>query len=367
MSQGKDYYAILGVPRDAHPEQIKSAYRKAAVRYHPDKNPGDKEAEDMFKRVSEAYAVLGDAEKRSRYDRYGEAGVEGAGGIPWDSAVFEGFEDLFGSLFGFGDLFGGRGRGRRPSRGSDLRLDLAVTLEEAFEGKEAKVEIPRMEACSECGGSGSRSGNRSVCSACHGRGTVAFQQGFFTVSRTCPQCAGEGETVRDPCARCRGTGQVSGKKTLNIKIPPGVDSGARLRVSGEGEAGSRGGARGDLYIFIDVEPHPFFERTSEHLLCRVPLSFPEIALGTELTLNTLDGEEHLKIPPSTEVGKRFRLAGRGMPRLGRSGRGDLFVEVNVATPKNLTKEEKGLYKELLRLQRDREEKGGGFFSKLFSR
>jgi molecular chaperone DnaJ len=357
----KDYYEILGVSKTSSQEEIKAAFRKSAIKHHPDKNPGDKQAEDTFKKASEAYAVLGDPEKRAQYDRYGKAGFQG--GVAWDSTVFEGFEDLFGSFFG--DIFGGGGR-RRPARGADLRYDLVLDFEEAFHGKEETVELPRTERCTKCHGSGSRSGERLMCHACRGRGTVAFQQGFFTVSRTCPQCAGAGEVVRDPCGDCGGTGQVKTSKSITVRVPPGVDNGSRLRIQSQGEPGERGGPRGDLYIFISVTPHGFFEREGDDLLCQVPLSFPQAALGTEVVLRTMDGEESLKIPGGTPPGKRFRLQGKGMPRPGSRGRGDLFVEAVVQPPKNLSKEERNLYTDLLRLEKDREEKGG-FFRKVMSK
>jgi molecular chaperone DnaJ len=369
MTPSGDYYEILGVSKDATQEEIKSAYRKAALKYHPDKNPGDKNAEEKFKKAAEAYSVLGDAERRSRYDRYGTVGdVPGAGGVPWDSDLFADFSDLLGGLFGFGDLFGGGRRGAgRVQRGSDLRYDMHLTLQEAFEGKEESLEIPKEEACGTCKGSGSKSGQRIVCQACRGRGTVAFRQGFFTVSRTCPQCGGEGEIVQDPCSACTGRGRVRTRKTIKVKIPAGVDAGTRLRISCEGEAGERGGPPGDLYIFMDVEEHPFFHRSGEDLYCQIPLSPPQAALGTEVMLETLDGEESLKVPAGAQHGQRFRISGKGMPRVNRSGRGDLYVEVAIQTPKRLTKEEKQHYEELLKLEKEREERGGGFFRKVFGR
>ncbi len=367
-TDGGDYYEILGVARSASQEEIKSAYRKAALKFHPDRNPGDRGAEERFKKASEAYSVLGDPEKRARYDRFGTAGQ--AGGIPWDSEVFDGFGDLLGNLFGFGDLFGGpRGRAARARRGADLRYDVRLTLEEAFAGKEETVEIPREEPCPACGGSGSKSGQRLGCPTCRGRGSVAFQQGFFTVSRTCPQCSGEGEIVRDPCGSCAGRGRVRGSRALKVRIPAGVDSGARLRISGEGERAERGGAGpGDLYLFIEVADHPFFRREREHLLCTIPLSFPQAVLGTEVFVQSLDEtEERVKIPPGTVHGQRFRIAGRGMPRVGGHGRGDLYVDVELVTPKRPSKEERRLYEELARIEKDLEQRGGGFFRKVLQK
>jgi len=366
MTPSGDYYEILGVPHGASQEEIKSAYRKAALKFHPDKNPGDKASEEKFKKASEAYSVLGDPERRSQYDRYGKVGNMPPGGVAWDSDLFADFSDLLGGLFGFGDLFGGGRRGpARAARGSDLRYDLAVTLEEAFAGREESIEIPKEDPCPDCKGSGSRTGQRILCQACRGQGTVAFRQGFFTVSRTCPQCGGEGEMVRDPCPSCQGRGRVRTRKTIKVRIPRGVDSGTRLRVAGEGEAGERGGPPGDLYIFVGVEEHPFFKRAGDDLLCHVPLSPAQAALGTHIEITTLDGDERLHVPAGAQSGQRFRLAGKGMPRVGRSGRGDLFVEVSLQIPKRLGKEERRLYEELLNQERDREERSGGFFRKVF--
>lgn len=367
MSPKDDYYEILGVSRGASQEEIKAAYRKAALAHHPDKNPGDKAAEDKFKKASEAYSVLGDSEKRARYDRFGTAAGFDRGGVQWESEVFSDFSDLLGGLFGFGDLFGGGGRGRRPQRGADLRYDLRLTLEEAFSGKEEALEIPREEACGECRGSGSRTGQRITCSACRGGGTVAFRQGFFTVSRTCPQCRGEGEIVRDPCGSCGGRGRQGARRSIKVKIPPGSATGTRLRIAGEGEAGDRGAPAGDLYLFVAVQDHPFFTRDEDDLYCKVPVSPPQAALGTSLVISTLDGEETVEVPSGTQTGQRFRLQGKGMPRLGRRGRGDLFVIVEVQVPGKLSREEKRLYGELLKLEKEREEKGGSFFRKILGK
>lgn len=365
MSPSGDYYEILGVERDATQEQIKSAYRKAALRYHPDKNPGDKSAEELFKKASEAYSVLGDPAKRDQYDRFGTVGGAGEGGIPWNSGLFDDFSDLLGGLFGFSDLFGGKRRRTGPQRGSDLRYDVEITLEEAFNGVQREITLPKEEPCADCGGSGSRSGQRLTCSACRGRGNVATRQGFFTVSRTCPQCGGEGEIVQDPCATCRGRGRVRSQKKLKVRIPAGVEDGMRLRISGEGDAGEKSGPSGDLYLFISVREHSFFKREGDDLYCIVPLSFPQASLGTNFVIKTFEGEESLSVPPLTEGGSRFKLAGKGMPRLGRRGRGDIYVEVVLKSPKKLSKQEKNLYSELLKLEKEREEKKGGFFRKVF--
>lgn len=368
MSAPEDFYEVLGVQKTASPEEIKAAYRKQALKYHPDKNPGDPSAEEHFKRASQAYSVLGDPEKRARYDRFGTAG-EAGGGIPWDSVVFEDFGDLLGDLFGFGDLFGGgRKRGRRARRGADLRYDVRLTLREALDGKEETLDLPKEEPCGGCRGTGSASGHRESCPACRGRGSVALQQGFFTVTRTCPQCSGEGDLVRDPCKGCGGRGRLRTQKTLKVRIPGGVDNGSRLRVGGEGEAGERGGPPGDLYLFLEVAPHDFFRREGDHLICAVPLSFPQAVLGTEVLVKTLEeGEERVKVPPGTAHGQRFRIPGKGMPRLGSGGRGDLFVDVMLSPPKRPSKEERRLYEELARLERESEEGAGAFFRKVVKR
>jgi len=368
MTPSGDYYEILGIGRNAGQDEIKAAYRKAALKHHPDRNPGDKAAEEAFKKASEAYSVLGDPQRRARYDRFGTAGdVPGSGGVPWDSEVFSDFSDLLGGLFGFGDLFGGgRRSGFRAQRGADLRYDLHMTLEESFAGREESVEIPREIPCADCKGSGSRTGKRTTCQTCRGQGTVAYRQGFFTVSRTCSHCSGAGEVVQDPCGACRGRGRVAAKKTLKVKIPPGVDSGTRMRITGEGESGDRGGPPGDLYIFIGVEDHSFFRREGADLYCQVPLTFPQAALGTSLLIKTLDGEVEVAVPAGTQPGQQVRVTGRGMPKVNRAGRGDLFVMVDVKGPKRLTKEEKRLYEELLHLEKDKEDKGG-FFKKVFGR
>ncbi len=366
MSQSDDYYDILGVARNASREQIKSAYRQAALKYHPDRNPGDKACEEKFKKASEAYSVLGDTQKRTHYDRFGTAANLGEGGIPWNSGLFDDFSDLLGGLFGLGDLFGGRRTGG-PQRGADLRYDLRLTFEEAFKGKEQEIVLPKDEVCPDCRGTGSKSGQRITCSACSGRGTVASRQGFFTISRTCPQCRGTGEIVRDPCSSCRGNGRVRTQKKIKVKIPVGVDDGMRLRISGEGDAGEKMGPPGDLYLFIQVESHPFLKRDGDDFYCVIQLTFPQAALGSDFVINSLDGEEKLSIPPGARNGQRFKIAGKGMPRLSRSGRGDLYVEIELKTPRKLSKEQKRLYGELMRIEKEREAQGGGFFRKVFDR
>ncbi|MFN6962909.1 MAG: molecular chaperone DnaJ [Pyrinomonadaceae bacterium] len=352
----RDYYEVLGVSRTATDVEIKSAYRKLAVQFHPDKNPGDSEAEERFKECAEAYAVLSDAQKRAAYDRFGHAGV-GSGGA---GAGFGGFdpgfsniEDIF-DMFGFGDVFGGRGGGRRRSavqRGADLRYDLEITLEEAATGKEQKLKIPRLETCGGCSGSGAEKGTQpETCITCGGAGQTRYQQGFFSVMRTCPNCQGSGRIVRDPCKECRGSGRVEKERSLEIKIPAGVETGSRLRVSGEGESGVNGGPPGDLFVVVHVREHEHFERQGNNLYSAVPITFAQAALGAEITVRTLEGEEPLKIPAGTQTGTVFRIKNHGMPNLGGRGRGDLFVAVQLVTPKTLTKEQRKLLERLAEIE-----------------
>jgi molecular chaperone DnaJ len=350
VNQKRDYYQVLGVPRNASVEQIKKSYRRAAMDLHPDRNPHRKaEAEEQFKELTEAYSVLADAEKRAAYDRYGHAGVGSQPFAGFDQSIFSDFADLFGDFFGFEDLFGhGSARSRsRARRGRDLRYELELSFDQAARGTEARIKIPRSETCPECRGSGARNGSGlSVCSTCQGRGQLRYQQGFFTVSRTCPQCQGAGQVIRDPCPECGGEGRVRREHTIDIKIPPGVDNGTRLRIAGEGDAGANGGPAGDLYVVLRVTEHPFFERRDAHLYCSVPVSFPQAVLGTEINVPTLNHSEALKIPAGTESGTVFRLRGKGFPRLNGGGKGDLYVEVRVEIPKKLTKLQKRLIEEL---------------------
>lgn len=342
----RDYYEVLGVTREASADEIKSAYRKAALKYHPDRNPGDKKAEEMFKDAAEAYAVLSDGEKRSRYDRYGRQGVAGAGAGPtFDEAVFGDFADILGDLFGFGDPFG-RSRRRGPRRGSDLGYDMELSLEEAAFGKEAEVHLTRTLTCKECHGSGAKSPSDIVtCPSCHGSGQLAFQQGFLTIARTCGSCRGTGRSIRKPCAECQGAGQVRRDAKLAIKIPPGVDTGNRLRVRGEGESGEPGAPAGDLYVIIHVRDHPFFSRDGRHLRCTMPITFSQAALGAELKVPLLGGgTADLKISPGTQTGAEFRLRGHGIK--DGSGAGDLKVRALVRTPSKLSKEGKKLMQRL---------------------
>lgn len=343
----RDYYEVLGVKKTASETEIKRAYRQMAIQYHPDKNPGDAAAEEKFKECAEAYAVLSDPQKRSQYDRFGHAGV-GGGGF---DAGFSNIEDIF-DLFGFGDMFGSRGRTRSTvKRGSDLRYDLEITLEEAANGKDEKLSIPRLEKCETCEGSGAEPGTSpETCITCGGRGQIQFQQGFFSVMRTCPNCRGNGSIIRTPCKDCRGQGRVEKEKSLEIKVPAGVETGSRLRVSGEGEAGVNGGPSGDLFVVIHVKEHEVFERQGANLYSAVPITFAQAALGAEIKVKTLDGEEELKIPAGTQTGTVFRIKSQGMPALGGRGRGDLFVAVTLVTPKSLTKEQRKLLEQLAEIE-----------------
>jgi molecular chaperone DnaJ len=347
----RDYYEVLGVTRSATETEIKRAYRALAIQHHPDKNPDDPRAEEKFKEAAEAYAVLSDKDKRARYDRYGHAAA-GAQGFGFDPSGFSNIEDIF-DLFGFGDMFGARGGGRRSSaqRGADLRYDLEITLEEAAAGKEEKLQIPRLETCDECEGKGAEAGTApETCITCGGSGQTRYQQGFFSVMRTCPNCAGKGQIIKNPCKKCGGAGRIEKEKTIEIKIPAGVETGSRLRVTGEGEAGVNGGQKGDLYVVIHVAEHELFERQGANLYVAVPISFAQAALGAEMPVKTLDGEQNLKVPPGTQTGTVFRVKGEGMPILGGRGKGDLFVAVTLVTPKNLTKEQRKLLEQLAEIE-----------------
>jgi molecular chaperone DnaJ len=341
----RDYYEVLGVGKNAGAAEIKSAYRKIAVRDHPDKNPGNKEAEERFKEAAEAYAVLSDPDKRARYDRFGHQGVAGAAGGGFggfDPTIFADFSDILGDFFGLGGGFGGRRGGNGMARGADLRYDLTLSFEEAAFGTETTLRIPRLETCGKCEGSGSADGKPpALCSACGGRGQVRFTQGFFTVARTCPQCQGEGRVVSDPCTECKGEGRVEREKSIVVKIPAGVDTGARLRLSGEGEHGRRGGPPGDLYVVLQVRPHRHFRRDGSTVLSRLSISYPQAVLGTNVEVDTIHGKSPLEIPPGTPHGRDFRLRGQGIDRLDGGGRGDhvVTVQVEVPNPRDLSAEE----------------------------
>jgi molecular chaperone DnaJ len=342
LNNGKrDYYDVLGVSRGATEQEIKSAYRKLALQHHPDRNPGNVQAEEKFKEAAEAYSVLSDPQKRGQYDRFGHAGVgSGAGGF--DPNVFADFSDILGDIFGFGDFFGGGRRGGRAQRGADLRYDLDLTFEEAAFGVNTKIKVPRHEACAECTGSGAAKGSGpSTCPTCNGYGQVRYQQGFFSISRTCSQCMGTGQLIKNRCKVCHGEGRVVKEKTLELKIPPGVDNGSKLRVSGEGDGGKAG--HGDLYVILHVQEHEFFERREHDLFCHIPVTFPQAALGAEISVPTLEKEtERLSIPAGTQTGSVFRIKGRGISKRGGSARGDLFVTVNITVPAKLSREQKEL-------------------------
>ena len=353
MAKGtqRDYYEVLGVTRTAAVDEIKSAYRKAALKWHPDRNPENKpEAEVKFRECTEAYSVLSDAQKRQVYDTYGHAGLSSAGGSQgFDNTVFQDFHDIFGDFFGFEDLFGGGGRrGRsRAQRGADLRYDMTLSFEEASAGVATKIKVPRQEFCEACNGTGAKKGTDIVtCQTCAGRGQLAYQQGFFTITRTCPACQGAGQMVRERCAECRGQGRFEREKTIELRIPPGVDTGTRLRVAGEGEPGPNGGPAGDLYVVLEVKEHPFFERRGADLYCTIPISVAQATLGTELQVPGLSGEEKLKIPEGTQSGAVFRIKGKGLADPRGGGKGDLYYHVRVLTPTKLTREQRKLIEQL---------------------
>jgi molecular chaperone DnaJ len=345
----RDYYEVLGVGRGATEVEIKSAYRKLAIKHHPDKNPGDHTAEDRFKEASEAYTVLADAEKRSLYDRFGHAGVSAAGAGAVDPNIFNGFEDILGGLgdiFGFGDIFGGRRRGG-VQRGADLRYDLEITFEESARGAETTIQIPRQENCETCKGTGAAAGSApTTCPQCRGAGQVRFQQGFFTVARTCGQCRGTGKIIAKPCATCKGAGRVARERKITVKIPPGIAGGQQLRLQGEGEAGMGGGPAGHLYVVIHVQEHEFFRRDGVNLFCEIPVHFTTLALGGEIKVPTLDGIDSVKVPEGTQTGTTLRLRSKGMPDVSGKGRGDLFATVQVQTPKKLSREQRQLIEQL---------------------
>ena len=348
----RDYYEVLGVSRTAAVEEIKSAYRKAALKWHPDRSPENKtEAEVKFRECTEAYSVLSDTQKRQVYDTYGHAGLSGAGGGQgFDNTVFQDFHDIFGDFFGFEDLFGGGGgrRGRRRAqRGADLRYDMSLAFEEASAGVTTKIKLPRQEYCEACNGTGAKKGTGvQACQTCAGRGQLAYQQGFFTITRTCPACQGAGQIVKERCPECRGQGRLEREKTIELRIPPGVDTGTRLRVAGEGEPGPNGGPAGDLYVVLEVKEHPFFERRGADLYCTIPLSIAQATLGKELQVPGLNGEEKLKIPEGTQSGAVFRIKGKGLADPRGGGKGDLYYHVLVMTPMKLTREQRKLMEQL---------------------
>lgn len=346
----RDYYEVLGVARDADGPTIKSAYRKLALQFHPDQNPGDASAEEKFKQINEAYAVLSDPQKRAAYDRYGKAAFENAGG-PGGPGGFTDFADIFNEVFGdaFGELFNQRGGARRagPERGSDLRYDIEITLEQAFSGMERQIVVPRDMNCEACEGTGAEPGTKpETCGTCQGTGQVRASQGMFRIVRTCPTCHGRGQIVRSPCKACSGRGRVKRDRTLSVKIPPGVEDGTRIRLSGEGDLGAKGGPPGDLYLFLSLKSHALFERDGPDLYCRAPVPMTIAALGGDVEVPTIEGKPHkIHIQPGTQTGRRHHLKGFGMPRLQARARGDLHVEVFVETPSNLTPRQKQLLQE----------------------
>ncbi len=363
----RDYYEVLGVARDASQEEIKKAYRKLARQYHPDANPGDKNAEEKFKEIAEAYEVLSDPEKRASYDRFGHAGVNGQG--------FGGFGEGFGDFGGLGDIFdmffGGAARARRgPQKGADIRVDVEISFKEAAFGVEKDIRVPRVEECESCRGTGAAPGTSPVkCPLCGGTGQVQFSQstpfGRIMQTYTCDRCRGTGRIIEKPCGACHGAGQVRRARSIHIKIPPGVDTGTRLRVAGEGEAGIRGGPRGDLYVYINVRPHRLFKREGNDIICEMPISFAQAALGDELEVPTLEGTAKIRIPEGTQHGTEFRLRGKGIPDLNGYGRGDQYVRVKVVTPTRLTERQKQLLREFAALSGENPAgESKGFFEKV---
>ena len=370
-SQQRDYYEVLGVAKTATVDEIKSSYRKAALKWHPDRNPENKaEAEVNFRECTEAYSVLSDQEKRQLYDTYGHAGLSNSGGgVDFNGTIFQDFHDIFGDFFGFEDILGGSRRGRtRAQRGADLRYDMTLTFEEASTGVSTKIKLPKQELCAACHGTGAKAGTGvTTCQTCGGRGQLAYQQGFFTISRTCPACQGAGQIIKERCPDCRGQGRMERDKTIDLRIPAGVDTGTRLRVPGEGEAGANGGPSGDLYVVLDVKEHPFFERRGADLYCTIPVSIAQAALGTDLPVPGLNGEERLKIPEGTQSGAVFRIKGHGLPDPRGGGKGDLYYHVRVLTPSKLTREQRKIMEQLgatLRVDNKPAERGSSFFDKV---
>lgn len=381
----KDFYKTLGVDKGASADEIKKAYRKQAMKYHPDQNKDNPEAEAKFKDINAAYDILKDEQKRAAYDRFGAAAFDGSmggaggfgggpGGPGFEGFAAGGFGDIFEDMFG--DIMGGRGRGGGrsggPARGSDLQYTMEINLEDAYKGKEVKITIPVNETCDNCSGSGAEAGTKvENCPACDGHGRVRQQQGFFTIERTCPTCGGQGQTIKNPCKKCSGSGRMRKDKTLKVKIPAGVDHGRRIRLSGEGEAGVRGGPHGDMYVLVAMKPHKLFKRDGANLHCRVPISMTKAALGGEVEVPTIEGSSSkVKIPPGTQTGQQFRLKGKGMSMLRSEARGDMYIEIFVETPVNLNKKQQSVMKDLDDMISDVKEGGkhspeaSGFFTKV---
>ncbi len=353
MTNKRDYYDVLGVHRDASADELKSAYRKLALKYHPDRNPESKDAEEKFKEAAEAYEVLRDSQKRSIYDQFGHQGLEGSGfhGFGGFEDIFSSFGDIFEDFFGFGSRRHSR---TRAQRGSDLRYDMMLNFMDAAFGIEKEIDIEKMEKCPTCDGNGCEPGTSpESCRQCQGSGQVSRSQGFFTVRTTCNRCRGTGQTIPNPCSTCKGTGQILENKKVSIKIPAGVDSGSRLRLTGEGEAGMYGGPSGDLYVFINVKPHEFFQRNETDIICQIPISFVQAALGDKIMIPTLHGEKKLEIPKGTQPGDLFRFNGEGIPSLHSKKRGDQIIQVLVKTPTNLNKKQEALLKQFADLETEK--------------
>jgi molecular chaperone DnaJ len=371
----RDFYEILGVARGASEDDLKSAFRRLAKQFHPDRNPGDKNAEQRFKEINEAYEILKDPQKRAAYDQFGHAAFEGGGmgagraaggfGPDFGASMSDIFDDLFGEFMG-GRRGRGGGRGGRE-RGADLRYNMEITLDEAYKGRQAQIRVPTSVTCETCSGSGAKPGTRPVaCTTCAGLGKVRASQGFFTIERTCPTCHGRGEMIADPCEKCSGTGRVTKERTLSVNIPAGVEDGTRIRLAGEGEAGVRGGPPGDLYIFLSIKAHEFFQRDGADIFCRVPISMTSAALGGSVEVPTLDGgRTRVKVPEGTESGKQFRLRGKGMPVLRSKVYGDMYIQVEVETPKSLSRRQRELLEEFEKASsKDTSPESAGFFKKV---
>lgn len=353
MAAKRDYYDVLGVDRSASDADLKKAYRKLALQFHPDRNPGDREAEEKFKEAAEAYEVLRDARKRQIYDQYGHQGLEGSGfsGFGGFEDIFSSFGDIFEDFFGFG---GGRRSRSRVQRGADLRYDMQLSFMEAAFGTEKEIEVEKAVNCNDCNGTGASPGTGvETCPQCGGTGQIGRSQGFFTVRTTCGQCRGQGQVIASPCSTCRGQGKVLARKKVSVRIPAGVDNGSRLRLNGEGEAGGQGGPSGDLYVFIHTQPHEFFKREDTHVICQIPISFVQAALGDTLSIPTLKGETRLEIPKGTQPGDIFRVRGEGIPSLRNGHRGDQIVQVNIKTPTNLNKKQVALLKEFAAMEENK--------------
>jgi molecular chaperone DnaJ len=358
----RDYYEILGVERGVDEAALKSAYRKMALQYHPDRNPNNKDAEEKFKEAAEAYGVLSDPQKRATYDRFGHQGLQSGPGVGFDPSVFSDFSDILGDFFGFSDIFGGGGGRRgRQQRGEDVRYDLTINLEDAIRGANIDVQVPRLDHCGRCQGSGAEpKDGLTGCPVCGGRGEVIFQQAFLSIRRTCNQCGGRGKIIRRPCTQCKGEGYTRSERKLRINVPAGVDNGTRLRLAGEGQPGPQGAPPGDLYVVLRVKDHPIFQRHEDNLHCLIPVNIAQAALGAEVDLLTFDGLQTVKIPEGTQSGQQIKMRGLGVPNVNGGGRGDLIIHLEVRTPTKLTREQRKLFeqlRELLPAENEPQEKG----------